>query len=149
LEKINDIIIGIIVNDNEQDFCWIDHLNKIFCYQKEFEESKFSLFSKSGNLIRCVYSLENDVYQVNSVFYNKNNFEVYLNVDKKIYSQNIILILNKEFDHIQTVDHDLTNLDFNFNYSSEITLFNDKYNIFHYNSIIAFIQEKRISNKKC
>jgi hypothetical protein len=45
----------------------------------------------------------------------------------------MILIVNKEFEHIQTVDHDLTNLDFYFNNSSEITLFNDKYNIFHYN----------------
>ena len=87
MEKINDIIIGIIVNDNEQDFCWIDHLNKIFCYQKEFEESKFSLFSKSGNLTRCVYSLQNNVFKINSVFYYKNNFEVYFNVDKKFCSQ--------------------------------------------------------------
>ena len=68
--------IGILGNIDSriQQCCWIKHLNQIFCYQKDkckiIKETKFSLFSKTGNLIRSVYSIDTNIYEVNSIFYN-------------------------------------------------------------------------------
>ena len=86
----------------KQVFCWISHLNQIFCYQKDssklIKESKCSLFSKIGNLVRCVYSIDNSIHEVNSIFYNKINLQIYLNVFKKADIRRSILTLNNQDD---------------------------------------------------
>ncbi len=134
------------VDIKKQVFCWINHLNQIFCCQKDnskrIQESKCCLFSKTGHLIRSVYAINNCIHEVNSIFYNKSNLQVYLNVLNKSSDTRSILILNKEFNFIQTIDEDLFNPDFPLNYSSEIKLFNIDYKMFHYNSNIAFLQLK-------
>jgi hypothetical protein len=137
--------IGMIGNENIElkGFCWIYHSNQIFCYQKyikNFEESKCSLFSKTGNLIKSVYSIKNRIYEVNFIFYNKNNFEIYLNVIDKSSNRRLILTLSKEFLQTKLIDEDLFNPDFQINFSSKINLFNIEYNMFHYDSNIAFLQ---------
>jgi hypothetical protein len=137
--------IGIIGNKDIElkGFCWIYHSNQIFCYQKyikHIEESKCSLFSKTGNLIKSVYSIKNSKYEVNCIFYNKNNFEIYLNIIDKSSSRRLILTLNKEFLQTKLIDEDLFNPDFQINFSSKINLFNIEYNMFHYDSNIAFLQ---------
>lgn len=137
--------IGIIGNEDIElkGFCWIYHSNQIFCYQKyfkNFEESKCSLFSKTGNLTKSFNSINNSKYEVNSIFYNKNNCEIYLNVIDKSSSRRLILTLNKEFLQTKLVDEDLFNPDFQINFSSKINLFNIEYNMFHYDSNIAFLQ---------
>jgi hypothetical protein len=125
--------IGIITNDFlKQTFCWIGHLNKIFCHQDSFiEESHCCLFSTTGNLIRSVFVINNNIHQVNSVSYNKNNCEVFLNVFDRICSKNSILILDKDFLLIRTIDNELTNSDFSLNYALEIQIFNVDYEVFH------------------
>ena len=141
-------IIAIIGNADiqKQVFSWINHLNQIFCYQKRssklIKESKCYLFSKIGHLIKSVYSIDNSIHEVNSIFYDKNNLQVYLNVFNLSSDKRSILILSKEFNLILSVDEDLFNPDFPWNYSSEIKLFNINYKMFHYNSNIAFLQLK-------
>jgi hypothetical protein len=50
-------VLGTIANGDieKHEFCWIKHLNQIFCYQKKrsklIKEANCSLFSKTGNLI--------------------------------------------------------------------------------------------------
>ncbi len=141
-------IVGIIANEDIQkhEFCWIKHLNQIFCYQKDrskfIQEANCSLFSKSGNLIKRVYSMDNSIYEVNCIFYNKNNLQVYLNVLEKRILKRSILALDKEFNLIKIIDEDLFSCDYPLNYSSEIEFFNIDYKMFHYNSNIAFLQSK-------
>ena len=134
------------IKEWEQEFCWINHLNQILIYQKSesslCEEAMISLFTKEGILIKSVYSLNINQYKVNSISYNKENFEVYLSVFDKVSSNLSILVLNKDFNLINTIKGDITNPDFPLNYVSEIEIFNIRYNIFHYNSSIAFLQEK-------
>jgi hypothetical protein len=144
IDRTNGNTIGTINNqDLKQNFCWIGHLNQIFCHQNNLiEESYCSLFSTSGNLIRSVFVIYNNIHQVNSVSYNKNNCEVYLNVFDKSLSKNSILILDKDFLLIKTIDNELTNSDFSLNYASEIQIFNAEYKVFDYNSNISLLQEK-------
>ena len=130
----------------KQVFCWINHLNQLFCFQKNssklIKESKCCLFSKTGHLIKSVYSIDNSIHEVNSIFYNKSNFQVYLNVFNKSCDKRSILILNEEFNLINAVDEDLFNPDFPLHFSSEIKLFNINYKLFHYNSKIGILQLK-------
>jgi hypothetical protein len=141
-------IVSIIANEDiqKQEFCWIKHLNQIFCYQKKksklIKEANCSLFSKSGNLIRSVYLIDNGIYEIYSIFYNRNNLQVYLNVLNKSIFKRSILALNEEFNLIKIIDEDLFNSDYPLNYSSEIKFFHIDYKIFHYNSNIAFLQSK-------
>jgi len=139
-------VVGTIANGDieKHEFCWIKHLNQIFCYQKKrskfIKEANCSLFSKTGNLIKSVFSTDNSFYEVNSIFYNKNNLQVYLNVLNKQFFKRSILALNEEFNLIKIIDEDLFNSDYPLNYSSEIKFFNIDYKMFHYNSNIAFLQ---------
>ena len=139
INKIADI------NVKKQEFCWISHLNKIFVYQKYIsnleKEENCSLFSETGNFIQSVFSIDNNIYEVNSISYSESNLEVYLNVYQKLDSKRLILILNNYFFLIKTIENNLINPNFNFTYSSQIELFNNLYNIFHYHSNIAFLQE--------
>jgi len=140
------IIVGTISNEDieKHEFCWIKHLNKIFCYQKNrskfIKEANCYLFSQTENLIQSVFSTDNCIYEVNSIFYNKNNLQVYLNVFNKKLFKRSILALNEEFNLINIIDEDLFNSDYPLNYSSEIKFFNIDYKMFHYNSNIAFFQ---------
>ena len=106
---INGNTIGTIPNRNikKQEFCWIEHLNEIFCHQSNQIEEVCSLFSTTGNLVRCVIVILNNIHQVNSISNNKNNFEVYLNVFDKTCSKNSILILDKDFLFIRTIANEL------------------------------------------
>ena len=141
---INGNTIGTIPNRNikKQEFCWIEHLNEIFCHQSNQIEEVCSLFSTTGNLVRCVIVILNNIHQVNSISNNKNNFEVYLNVFDKTCSKNSILILDKDFLLIRTIANEITNLEFKINYTSEIQIFNVEYKIFHYTSNMSLLQEK-------
>ena len=65
-----------------------------------------------------------------------------MNVINRSIDKKSILLLNKEFNLIHTIDEDLFNPDFPMNYSSEIKLFNIDYKMFHYNSNIAILQVK-------
>ena len=135
------------IEEWEQEFCWINHLYQIFIYQKpesnpEVEEASCSLYTIKGTFVRSVYSLKTNQFKVNSISYNKDKFEVYLNVFDKNSTNQSILILNKDFCLSKTIISDLTAPDFPLNYASEVEIFNIRYNIFHYNSNIAFLQEK-------
>ncbi len=138
--------IAIIGNTaiKKKMFCWICHLNQIFCYQKESSKlikvSKFCLFSKTGQLIRSVYPIDNSLFDVNSIFYNKNNLQVYLNVFNKSCYKRSILILSEKFNLMKTIDEDLFNPEFPLDFCSEIKILNIDYKMFHYNSNIAFLQ---------
>ncbi len=148
MNYIKATIVGTISNEDieKHEFCWIKHLNQIFCYQKNksilIKEANCCLFSKTGNLIKSVYSTDNSIYEVNSIFYNKNNLQVYLNVLNKQFFKRSILALNEEFILIKIIDEDLFNSDYPLNYTSEIKFFNIDYKMFHYNSNIAFLQSK-------
>jgi hypothetical protein len=56
-------VVGTIANGDieKHEFCWIKHLNQIFCYQKKrskfIKEANCSLFSKTGNLIKVSFQL--------------------------------------------------------------------------------------------
>ena len=136
--------VARIVKD-EQEFCWLSYLNQLFIYQKSGSNlegiANFSLFTLDGILVRSVYSLSTNQYKVNSISCNKDNFEVYLNVFDRDCSIHSILILNQDFNLIKKIRGDITNPDFPLNYSSEIEIFNLRYNIFHFDSNIAFLQE--------
>jgi hypothetical protein len=99
-------IVGTISNEDieKHEFCWIKHLNKIFCYKKNrskfIKEANFCLFSQTGNLIKSVFSTDNSIYEV-------NNLQVYLNVFNKKFFKRIILALNEEFNLIKIIDEDL------------------------------------------
>ena len=143
------VILGSQFCEEEQEFCWISHLNQIFCsrklsYERNVEvELKCSLFSIKGDQIRTVYSIFKSNHRVNSIVYNKTNFEVYLNIYDATSTKRSIFILNKEFNLINLIDNNLSNpiLSLYLDYTSEIILFNVPYNIFHYNSKIAFLQK--------
>jgi hypothetical protein len=145
--------VATIENINEQEFCWISHLTQIFCCQKFIEptnekELKCSLFSKKGDYIRSVYTISKYNYRVNSVAYNKDNCQVYLNIYNGTGSKTLILILNQEFYPINMIDNNLLNPVFisNLNYATEIKLHDILYNIYHYTLNIAFLQEKNYKN---
>ena len=74
--KANKTIAKIVME--EQEFCWLSHLNQILIYQKSesnfAKEANCSLFTLEGILIKTVYSLNIDQYKVNSISYNKDNF---------------------------------------------------------------------------
>jgi hypothetical protein len=136
-----------------QEFCWINHLTQIFCCQKFIEptnekEIKCSLFSIKGDFIRSVYSISKYNYRVNSVVYNKDNCQVYLNIYNGTGSKTLILILNQEFHPISMIDNNLLKPVFisNLNYVTEIKLYDILYNIHHYTLNIAFLQEKNYKN---
>jgi hypothetical protein len=137
--------VGMIGNLDiiKQEFCWIKHLNQIFCYQKDksklIKEAKCSLFSKAGNLIKSVFSIDNEIHEVNSIFYNRSNLHVYLNLFDKSCSKRSTVTLNEEFNLINIIDENLFNPQFSLNYFSEIQLMKRDYKIFHYDSNIAFI----------
>ena len=132
------------------DFSWINHINQILVYQTKRdrqtgEESKFLLFTKEGQPVqpvRSVFSLDTDLYKVKSISYNKNTFEVYLNVFDNINNKGSIWVLNEKFENIKILDTSLTCEGWPLDFSSEIEIFNIRYNIFHYNSNIALLQEK-------
>ena len=109
---------------------------------KLIKESKCCFFSKTGHLIKSIYSIDDSIHEINSIFYKKSNLQVYLNVINRSIDKKSILLLNKEFNLIHTIDEDLFNPDFPMNYSSEIKLFNIDYKMFHYNSNIAILQVK-------
>ena len=110
---------------------------------KLIKESKCCFFSKTGHLIKSIYSIDDSIHEINSIFYKKSNLQVYLNVINRSIDKKSILLLNKEFNLIHTIDdEDLFNPDFPLNYSSEIKLFNFVYKMFHYNSNIAILQVK-------
>ena len=132
-------------NFTKQEFCWINHMELLFCVREESEDykSKCLLITIKGKIIECVFSFEKLLYQINSVSYNKNNYEIYLNVFNRVDLESSILILNPEFKLIKTIQmKDLANPDFPVNYVSEIELLNVQYKMFHYNSNIAFLQKK-------
>ncbi len=138
-----------------QEFCWINHLNQIFCAQNKNKypeenlngETPCSLFSKSGSSIQIAYIIKNNAYRVNDVSYNKNNYEVLLNVDDKNRFTKSVLVLDKDFYLIKTIDHILTNPDYPLNFTSEIEILNVLCKVFHLNSAIAFLQEKKLDSK--
>ncbi len=128
------------------DFCWIEHLNQLLVYQDYVNEKKFLLFTINGDLVRKVFS-ENTIEQiVSAISYNKDNFEVYLNVFDNASSSGSVLILNEEFTQIKKISSNIINLDIPLNYLSEIEILNIKYNIFHHSTNYAFIQEKNFIN---
>jgi hypothetical protein len=146
--------IGVIGNSNiqKQEFCFVKHLNQIFCYQKEktklIKEAKCSLFSKTGNLIRTlsIHLIDNNIYDVISLFYNNKTLQFYLNIFIKYCMKRSIVTLDKEFNIINKINEDLFNPQFSLNFSSEIQFFDINYQIFHYNSNIAFLQLKNNNN---
>jgi hypothetical protein len=143
-EKIGQIYHDI--RNIKQEFCWINHLELIFCVQGGSEgELDCLLFTINGDFVQCVYSLDAYSYKINSVSYNKNNSEVYLNVCNKSILK--ILILNHEFKLTKTIHcNDFANPDYPIDYISEIELLNVLYKIFHYDSNIAFLQQKTYYN---
>jgi hypothetical protein len=150
--KIGSILATIEII-NEQEFCWINHLTQIFLCQKFIDptnekELKCSLFSIKGDYIRSVYSISKYNYRVNSVVYNKDKCQVYLNIYNGTGSKTLILILNQEFQPINMIDNNLLNPVFisNLNYATEIKLYDILYNIYHYTLNIAFLQEKNYKN---
>ena len=140
-------IIGRIENQEiwRQEFCWIDHLNQILVYQRNrsssVQDAIFSLFTNTGNLVRSVFSLRNYPYLVNSVAYNKNIFEVFLNVFNRQHQMRQILVLDENFNLIRKIDNALTNPELQINYVSRIEIFDVVFAIFHFNSKYAFLQE--------
>jgi hypothetical protein len=126
-------------NMQKQDFCWINNLNLILCYQKKYrKDSTLSLFNRNGDLERIVHLNNRYIQNIISVFYDKNNFQVYLNTEKESRST---LVLNEQFELIHNIDHELTDPNFQVNFISKIRIFQIDYKIFHYNSKIAFFQE--------
>jgi hypothetical protein len=126
-------------NMQKQDFCWINNLNLILCYQIEYrKESNLSLFNRNGHLERVVQLNNRYLQNITSVFYDKNSFQVYLNTDKEPRST---LVLNEQFELIHNIDHELTDPNFQINFISKIRIFQLDYKIFHFNSKIAFLQE--------
>ncbi len=144
--------IGILGNIDIriQQFFWIKHLNQIFCYQKDkckmVKEAKCSLFSKRGNLIRSVYSIDTYIHEVNSIFYNISSLHVYLNVFNKSNFKKSVIVLNEDFNMLHIINEELFNSRLPCNYLSEIKLLKTDYKMFHYNSNIAFLQ-KNDTNK--
>jgi hypothetical protein len=128
------------------DFYWIEHLNQLLVYQDYVNEKKFLLFTINGDLVRQVFS-ENTIEQiVSAISYNKDKFEVYLNVFDNASSSGSVLILNEEFTQIKKISSNIINSDIPLNYLSEIEILNIQYNIFHHNTFYAFIQEKNFIN---
>ncbi len=130
----------------KQVCCWIKHLNQIVCYQKDksklIKESKCSLFSKTGNIIRSVYSIDNNIHEVNSIFYNNINLQIYLNVFNKLCFKTSIISLTEKFELISIIEENLFDTNFSLNFLSEIQFLNSRYIIFNYNANIAFLQLK-------
>jgi hypothetical protein len=144
-KKAKEIVVG--QNDGgylRQEFCWIYHLKEIFCFLKDFSnQKKFALFSKeTGNLIRVIDSTDCHPYEVDSVSYNKNNYELYLNVFNTIDTKSSILILDKDFVLIKKLRNDLYNPDLPLNFVMTIELFNAEYKTVHYKSNFAFCQKR-------
>jgi hypothetical protein len=131
------------------DFCWIEHLNQLLVYQDYVNVKKFLLFTISGDLVRQVFSENTIKHIMSAISYNKDKFEVYLNVFDTISSSGSILILNDEFTLIKKLSSNIMNSDIPLNYLSEIEILNIQYNIFHHNTNYAFIQEKNFIYSKC
>ena len=128
------------------DFCWIEHLNQLLVYQDYVNEKKFLLFTINGDLVREVFSENAIEHIVSAISYNKEKFEVYLNVFDNASSSGSVLILNEEFTQIKKISNNIINLDIPLNYLSEIEILNIKYNIFHHSTNYAFIQQKNFIN---
>jgi hypothetical protein len=140
ISKIN------IENEYHLDFCWIEHLNQVLVHQDYVNAKKFLLFTINGYFVKEIF-LENTIeHIVSAISYNKDNFEVYLNVFDKVSSSGSILILNEEFTQINKISSNIINSDIPLNYLSEIEILNIQYNIFHHNTFYAFIQEKNFIN---
>ena len=149
----NEIVgkIGELKNSNIecQYFCWLSQANKIFCFQKlkyYSSESNSSLFDLQGNFLKTVFSVKNNMYDVKSVIYSKETFEICLNVSCYGESHFKILILNEKFDHIKSIDRNLLNSKFSLNYASDIKIFEIEYYVFNYDANIAILQEKERCN---
>ena len=89
-----------------------------------------------------VYSLDNRVYDVKSVTYCNETFQVCLNVLMRNNSKSEILVLNETFKFIKSIDHNLLNPQFSLSYTSNIIIFDIDYYVFNYNANIAILQEK-------
>jgi hypothetical protein len=114
--------IGIIGTEDTQKqvCCWIKHLNQIVCYQKYksklIKVSKCSLFSKTGKKIRSVYSIDNNIHEVNSIFYNNTNLQIYLNVFNKFCFKTSIISLNEKFEPINIIEGNIFDSNFSLNF---------------------------------
>jgi hypothetical protein len=140
ISKIN------IENVNNLDFCWIEHLNQLLVYQDCDKVKKFLLFTIAGDLVREVFSRNTIEHIVSAISYNKNKFEVYLNVFDKVSSRGSVLVLNDNFTQIKKISSNIINSDIPLNDLSEIEILNIQYNILHHNTNFAFIQEKNFIN---
>ena len=110
------IISKISIEDCcDLDFSWINHLNQILVYRKykaSEEDTKLLLFTKEGSFTKSIYSFKWNQYKVNSISYNKNDLEVYLNVFDKLSSIGSIRILDQDFNLIKVVAMNLSDCRF-------------------------------------
>ena len=64
------------IEEWEQEFCWIKHLNQILIYQKpesnpEVVEASCSLYTIQGTFVKSVYAIKPNQFKVNPSKYKK------------------------------------------------------------------------------
>ena len=110
-------------NIERQYFCWVNHADKIFCCQENYEGSKESrccLFNKQGVFVETVYLLDYKMYSVKSANCCKETLEVCLNVFNRNNYESKSFIFNELFSFIKSIDHNLLNPQFSLSYTSNI-----------------------------